>query len=64
MRVTVYRLAQVWLEITSLTNATVGVPPQLSLAVTPVVTGAGTLLAQETVTVAGQVMVGGVWSGE
>jgi nitrogen fixation protein len=55
-------LAQVWLETTSSTNVTVGVPAQLSLAVTLDIEFAGTLAAQETVTATGQVTVGGVWS--
>lgn len=40
----------------------VGVPLQLSLAVTLPVFGAGTWLAQETVVGGGQVRVGGIWS--
>ena len=59
--VTVKRLGQVWLEITSLTCVTVTVPPQLSLTpVTDAMFGEGTWLAQLTVTAAGQVNVGGV----
>jgi hypothetical protein len=62
VRVTVKRLAQVWLETTSSTKVTVGTPAQLSLAVTLAGLFAGTLAAQETVTATGQVTVGGVWS--
>ena len=47
----------------SLTKVTViDPPPQPSLAVTKLVSGAGTSEAQLTVTGAGQVMVGGVIS--
>ena len=56
------RLAQIWLEITLLSKVTTTAPPQLSLVVTAVVLAAGTNPAQETVTLAGQVMLGGVWS--
>src|SRR3989442_8008357 len=41
------------------TKVTTGVPPQLSLAVTLAVSGAGTALAQATATAAGQPIVGG-----
>ena len=58
----VYLLAQVWLLITSLTNATVTVPAQPSLVTTEAVFAAGTSDAQLTVTAAGQVMAGGVMS--
>ena len=58
----VKRLAQVWLVITSPMKVTVTAPPQLSPVVTAVVFAAGTRLAQVTVTLAGQVMVGGVLS--
>ena len=61
VRVIVYRLAHVWLEITSPTCVTVTDPPQLSLTfVTEAIFAAGTFPAQLTVTAAGQVMLGGV----
>lgn len=60
--VIVYRFAQVWLLITSLIWVTVTTPPQLSVAITLAVLGAGTAEAQLTVTGAGQVITGGVWS--
>lgn len=41
---------------------TVTTPPQLSVAITLAVLGAGTAEAQLTVTGAGQVITGGVWS--
>src|SRR5439155_19446309 len=41
------------------TKLITGVPPQLSLAVTLAVSGAGTALAQATVTAAGQLIAGG-----
>src|SRR5437899_5458541 len=44
------------------TKVTTGVPPQLSLAVTLAVSGAGTALAQATVTAAGQLIAGGTVS--
>ena len=58
--VIVYRFGQVWLLITSLICVTVTVPPQLSVAITNDGSGAGTWLAQLTVTGAGQVNVGAV----
>ena len=60
--VIVYLLAQVWLLITSPIWVIVTVPAQLSVAVTKEVLGAGTAEAQLTVTGAGQVITGGVWS--
>ena len=54
----VKRLAQVWLVITS-ADVTVTAPPQLSLVVTLAGSAAG---KQDTDTLPGQVMVGGVWS--
>jgi hypothetical protein len=60
VRVTVKRLAQVWFEITSLTCVTVTAPPHPSLTVTDAVFTAGTWLAHVTVTLAGQVIEGGV----
>jgi hypothetical protein len=48
--------------VTSLTKVTVGIPLQLSLATMLPGFGAGTRLAQETVTAIGQVRVGGVKS--
>ena len=59
--VMVYLFAQVCAEITSLTKVTVTGPVQLSLTpVTNAMLGAGTALAQLTVTDAGQVSTGGV----
>jgi hypothetical protein len=60
VRVIVYRFTQDWLVVTSPKKAIVTFPPQLSLVVTDVVLGAGTWLEHETVTGAGQVMLGGV----
>ena len=64
VRVTVKRLAQVWLLMASPTKVTVGVaPPQLSPSpVTKLILEPGTCSAQETVWPAGQVRLGGVWS--
>ena len=50
------------LLVTSLTKLIVGVPVQLSVAVTAVVEGAGIDAAQVTVTGAGHVMLGGTLS--
>ena len=61
--VKVYLLTHVWFEITSLTQVTVTVPPQLSdVGVTVAGLGAGTSLEQLTVSGPGQVRVGGVLS--
>ena len=62
VRVIVYLFAQVCAEMTSLTNETVTVPPQLSEAVTRLISGAETAELQLTVTVLGQVILGGVIS--
>jgi hypothetical protein len=59
-RVIVYWFAHTWLDITSFATVTVTVPPQLSVAVTRAVFGAGTSAAQETVIPGGHVSVGGV----
>ena len=48
--------------ITSAATVTVTTPPQLSVVVTKVILAAGTDPAQDTVTLAGQVIVGGVIS--
>ena len=53
-----YLFTQMKLLVTSLTKLIVGVPVQLSIAVTAVVEGAGIDAAQVTVTGAGQVMLG------
>src|SRR5438034_11348438 len=58
----VYLSAQVCPVIVSPTNVTATAPPQLSLAVTLLVSGAGTALAHCTVTGPGQVRLGGVVS--
>src|SRR5437867_11573104 len=47
-------MEQVWALITSPSKVTVTAPPQPSLAVTELMSGAGTWLAQLTVTAAGQ----------
>jgi len=58
-----YRLKQVWLTVTSLTKVTIGAgPEQLSLVVTPAISGGGCMEAHCTVTPAGQVNVGGILS--
>src|SRR5436309_1080361 len=62
VRVMVNWLKQLLALITSLTQLTVTVPAQLSLAVTRLVLGAGTSRAHGTFTGAGQVMIGGVVS--
>jgi hypothetical protein len=62
VRVTVYRLAHVCPEITSPTKVFVTAPPQSSLAVKAEISGAGMSPAQETVTFAGQLIEGAVWS--
>jgi hypothetical protein len=58
----VYLLAQVWLLIASPTWVTVTIPPHPSLVVTDEILTAGTCDAHDTVTGAGQVMLGGVTS--
>ena len=55
-------LAHPWPVMTSPTWVTVTTPPQLSAVMTAPVLTAGTSFAQETVVLAGQVMVGGVTS--
>jgi hypothetical protein len=60
--VSVSRFVHMVPDIWSLTNETVTVPPQLSVATTELILMAGTLLIQETVTLAGQVMTGGILS--
>jgi len=55
-------LIQVWLVVTSLTKVTVGIPLQLSLAVTLAGFGTGTMAAHDTVALGGQVIVGNVLS--
>lgn len=60
--VSVYLLVQVWFEVISLTNVTVGAPPQLSVEVTLAGFGAGTCEAHCTETPAGHVKVGTVLS--
>ena len=62
LRVTVNLLAQTTLLVASLTKLIVGVPLQLSLALTPAVVCAGTADAHVTVNGAGQDTVGGVLS--
>src|SRR5437870_8495669 len=62
VRVMVNWLKQLLALITSLTQLTVTVPAQWSLAVTRLVLGAGTSPAHCTFTGAGQVMIGGVVS--
>lgn len=57
-----YLFAQLTLLVTSLTKLTVVAPPQLSAAVTDAVFCAGTALAQVTVWLPGQVMVGATLS--
>jgi hypothetical protein len=57
----VYLFTQVPAVTTSSTKVTVTLP-QVSLAVTLAMSGAGTALAHLTVTLAGQVMLGGVGS--
>ena len=56
------RFAQLLELIESPTKVTLTAPPQPSLAVTLPVSGAGTALAQLTVTAAGQVILGAVVS--
>src|SRR5437899_7394517 len=56
------RLAQLLELIESLCQLTVTAPPQLSLVVTLLVSGAGTRLAQLTVRLVVQVMLGGLVS--
>src|SRR5438876_10449761 len=56
------RLAQLLEVIKSLCQLTVTAPPQLSLVVTLLVSGAGTRLAQLTVRLVVQVMLGGLVS--
>src|SRR6266446_4846747 len=56
------RLAQLLELIESLCQLTVTAPPQLSLVVTLLVSGAGTWLAQLTVRLVGQVRLGGLVS--
>jgi hypothetical protein len=58
----VYWLPQMGLMVTSLTKVTVGVPLQLSEAVTEAGFGAGTFEPQVTVVLGGHVMVGNVLS--
>src|SRR6266404_8900518 len=58
MRSTVYRFGQVWLVIVSLSQFTV-TALQLSVAVTEVMSGAGTLVAQPTVRLVGQPLIVG-----
>jgi hypothetical protein len=55
-------LAHIWLDSASPVKVVVTVPVQLSLAVGAAGLGAGTWLVQFTEMVAGQAMVGGVWS--
>ena len=62
VRVSVYRLVQVWLEMTSPACVTVTPPAQLSEAVTEPGLGAGTSLVQDTVMAGGQLIDGGVLS--
>ncbi len=57
-----YLLAQMKLLVASLTKLILGVPLQLSVAVTVLVFAAGTDAAQVTVIAAGQVMLGGTLS--
>src|SRR2546425_13367372 len=56
------RLAQLLELIESPCQLTVTAPPQLSLVVTLLVSGTGTWLAQLTVRLVGQVMLGGLVS--
>ena len=58
--VTVKLLTHPWLDTASLTWVTVTEPPQLSEVLTAPVLTAGTRPAQDTVTLAGHVMDGGV----
>src|ERR1051325_6524218 len=58
----VKRFVHVCALITSLTCVTVTDPPQPSLVVTFAMSTSGTWLAQLTVTAAGQLMLGAVWS--
>ena len=62
VRVTVNLLTQMILLVTSLTKLTDAAPLQLSVAVTPVVVCAGIELAQVTVVLAGQLMLGATLS--
>ena len=57
-----YLFTQTKLLVTSLTKLMLGVPIQLSVAVTRLVFAAGTDAAQVTVTGAGHVMLGGTLS--
>jgi hypothetical protein len=57
-----YLLVQVWLVMTSAATVTATTPEQLSVVVTNATFAAGTALAQDTVTFAGQVKAGGVTS--
>ncbi len=56
------RLAQLLELIESPCQVTVTAPPQLSLVTTLLVSGAGTRLAQLTIRLVGQVMLGGLVS--
>jgi hypothetical protein len=56
------RLTQVWFTVASTTKVITGAGSHASLAVTPVILGAGTNEAHCTVNGAGQVMIGGVIS--
>ena len=62
VRVSVYRLGHVWLEITSPTCVITAVPEQLSVDVTSAILGAGTKAAHCTLIAAGHVSIGGVSS--
>ena len=62
VRVTVNLLAHVWPEMTSLTNATVKAPLQLSVAETRLGFGSGSAEPQLMVIGPGQVILGGVTS--
>ena len=60
--VIVYLLVQIWLLVTSLTNALVIVPVQLSVAVIWFMSGVGTFDAQVKFRFAGQDIVGAILS--
>jgi hypothetical protein len=62
VRTTVNLLAQITLVVWSPTTLSVGLPLQLSTAVTPVVVALAMFDAQVTVTFAGQFMVGATLS--
>ena len=64
VRVMEYWLGQIRPVGTSLTKVSVTLPPQLSIAVTPARSGAGTWLAHDTSAAIGQITIGGEQGGK